>query len=173
MDIRNENLLIRYATINDAGILCKWWNDGKIMAHAGFPNGINTTEEKIKNQILEETDDTTRRWIIEIDGKPSGEMNYRNKGNETAEIGIKICDFTKQEKGHGTKLLKMFIKYLFEKLKYKKIILDTNLNNKRAQHVYEKIGFKRIGIRENVWKNQLGELQTSIDYELLLEEYRE
>ena len=167
MEIRNENLLIRHVTINDAKILCKWWNDGKIMAHAGFPNGINTTEDKIRTQILEETDETTRRWIIEIDGSPSGEMNYRNKGNETAEIGIKICDFTKQEKGYGTKLLKMFINHLFNELKYKRIILDTNLNNKRAQHVYEKNGFKKPGTGENSWRNQLGELQTSIDYELL------
>ena len=44
MKLRNDNLLIRYATKNDAAILCKWWNDGKIMAHAGFPNGINTSE---------------------------------------------------------------------------------------------------------------------------------
>jgi RimJ/RimL family protein N-acetyltransferase len=144
MELKQENLLIRYATTNDAKILCKWWNDGKVMAHAGFPNGINTTEEKIINQILEETDETTRRWIIEIDGEPSGEMNYRNKGNKAVEIGIKICDFEKQGKGYGTKLLKMFIKYLFNELKYDKVILDTKLNNKRAQHVYEKIGFKKL-----------------------------
>ena len=144
MELNQENILLRYATVNDAKILCKWWNDGKIMAHAGFPNGINTTEEKIIEQILEENDDTTRRWIIEIDGEASGEMNYRNKGNNVAEIGIKICDFDKQEKGYGSKLIKMFIQYLFDKLKYKRIILDTKLNNKRAQHVYEKIGFKKI-----------------------------
>jgi RimJ/RimL family protein N-acetyltransferase len=144
MELKQENLSIRYATINDAKVLCKWWNDGKIMAHAGFPNGINTTEEKIRNQIMEETDETTRRWIIEIDGEPSGEMNYRNKGEKTAEIGIKICDFEKQEKGYGTQLLKMFMKYLFNELKYNRIILDTKLNNTRAQHVYEKIGFKEV-----------------------------
>jgi RimJ/RimL family protein N-acetyltransferase len=161
MELRQDNLLIRYATINDAKILCTWWNDGKIMAHAGFSNGINTTEEKIMKQISEETDDTTRRWIIEINNEPSGEMNYRNKGNNTAEIGIKICDFNKQEKGHGTKLLKMFIEYLFEQLPYKKIILDTKLNNKRAQHVYRKIGFEKTGMDE-----------VAIYYELLKEKYK-
>jgi RimJ/RimL family protein N-acetyltransferase len=149
MELRQENLLIRYATINDANILCNWWNDGKIMAHAGFPDGINTTEEKIRKQILEETGETTRRWIIEIDGEPAGEMNYRNKGNNIAEIGIKICDFNKQEKGNGTKLLKMFIRHMFEQLMYEKVILDTKLNNKRAQHVYEKIGFEKTGMDEN------------------------
>jgi RimJ/RimL family protein N-acetyltransferase len=162
MELRQNNLLIRYATLNDAKILCNWWNDGKVMAHAGFPDGINTTEEKIMKQISEETDDTTRRWIIEIDNEPSGEMNYRNKGNNTVEIGIKICDFEKQEKGHGTKLLKMFIKYLFEQLKYKRIILDTKLNNRRAQHVYEKIGFKKTGMDE-----------IAIYYELVHEKYKE
>jgi len=148
MELRNNNLLIRYATKNDANILCKWWNNGKIMAHAGYPNGINTTVEEIEKQLSEETDETTRRFIIEIDNEPSGEMNYRNKGNNIAEIGIKICDFDKQEKGYGTILLKMFIKYLFEELIYDKIILDTKLNNKRAQHVYKKIGFTETRIDE-------------------------
>jgi RimJ/RimL family protein N-acetyltransferase len=89
-------------------------------------------------------------------------MNYRNKGNNIVEIGIKICDFSEQEKGYGTKLLKMFIKYLFEKLDYKKVILDTKLNNKRAQHVYKKIGFEETGVDEN-----------AIYYELLKEKFKE
>lgn len=49
---------------------------------------------------------------------------------------------------------------------YELIFLDTNLKNTRAQYVYELLGFKKIAINENSWKNQLGELQTSIDYEL-------
>jgi RimJ/RimL family protein N-acetyltransferase len=35
----------------------------------------------------------------------------------------------------------MFIKYLFQEMNFEKIILDTKLENERAQHVYEKIGF--------------------------------
>jgi RimJ/RimL family protein N-acetyltransferase len=49
---------------------------------------------------------------------------------------------------------------------YKKIILDTNVKNTRAQHVYEKLGFKKLRVNENAWKDQLGEYQASIDYEL-------
>jgi RimJ/RimL family protein N-acetyltransferase len=101
MFIRNNNLTIRNANSNDAPILCKWWNDGKVMAHAGFPNGLGTSEAIIIQQLAGDTDEIHRRLIIEIDEVPSGEMNYRNKGNEVAEIGIKICDFSKQEKGHG------------------------------------------------------------------------
>lgn len=64
----------------------------------------------------------------------------------------------------------MLIHSLFSNYGYKKIILDTNLNNTRAQHVYEKLGFKKIRVKNNSWKNQLGELQSSVDYELV-EEY--
>lgn len=166
MFIQNYNLTIRNATLNDAAILCKWWNDGKVMAHAGFPNGLGTLEEKIIQQLSGDTDEIYRRLIIEVDGVPVGEMNYRNKGNDIAEIGIKICDFSKQEKGHGRKLLSMLINALFKDLGYKKVILDTNLNNLRAQHVYEKLGFQKLRVNVDTWKNQLGELQSTIDYEL-------
>jgi len=98
-------------------------------------------------------------------------MNYRNKGGGTAEIGIKICDFTLHDRGLGKILLSMLIFSLFYDMGYHKIILDTNQNNKRAQYVYEKLGFTKTGIRENSWKNQLGELQTSIDYALIPENF--
>ena len=59
----------------------------------------------------------------------------------------------------------MLINELFH-MGAKIIILDTNINNTRAQHVYEKLGFKKVKVRYDSWKNQLGELQSSIDYEL-------
>ncbi len=171
MFIKYQNIVVRNTTLVDATILCNWWNDGKIMAHAGFPKGINTTEEAVKQKLLDDTDETHRRLIIEADGVPIGEMNYRNLGDNIAEIGIKICDFTKQEKGYGSKLLSMLIIYLFKDLGYNKIVLDTNLNNLRAQHVYEKLGCKRVRENIDVWKNQLGELQSTVDYELIEEDF--
>jgi len=142
-----DDITLRHATIADAKLLCQWWNDGPIMAHASFPNGVNTTEETVISLISKETDNTIRRWIIEIGGEPSGEMNYRNMGDNIAEIGIKICDFTKQDKGYGSKILTLFIGYLFNSLKYTKIVLDTKPDNKRAQHFYEKLGF--VKTKEN------------------------
>ena len=173
MYLHKDNLTIRNATADDAEILAGWWNDGKIMAHAGFPNGLNTTPEKVALQLAADDDNIHRRLIIEVDSSPVGEMNYRRKENETAEIGIKICNFEKQEKGFGTKFLLMLIRSLFLDLGFERIILDTNLNNTRAQHVYEKIGFKKLQVRTDSWKDQVGKLQTSIDYELHKEDFVE
>lgn len=161
-----KNLRIRNATSDDALLLCQWWNNGKVMAHAGYPNGLNTNQQKIIQELSTDSDDTYRRLTIEADDIPIGEMSYRNMGNKAAEIGIKICEFDKQEKGYGTLFLKMLITDLFSR-GYKIIVLDTNLNNTRAQHVYEKIGFRQLRINHNCWKNQQGELQSSVDYQLL------
>ena len=45
--IQYENLTIRQAEVADAKQLAAWWNDGAVMAHAGFPNGLGTTEEEV------------------------------------------------------------------------------------------------------------------------------
>lgn len=109
--------------------------------------------------------------MIEYRGVAIGEMSYYNNGNCVAEIGIKICEADDQEKGLGRVLLSMLIRELFS-MGYEKIILDTNLKNTRAQHVYELLGFKKVRINENSWTNQVGELQSSVDYELEPEDFR-
>ena len=171
MLLKHNNLIIRNATEKDAEQLAMWWNDGKIMAHAGFPNGTGQTAQSIANNLQEDTDTTHRRLIIEMANMPIGEMNYRNKGSQTVEIGIKICDFSKQNKGVGKILLSMLISALFKDFGYQKIILDTNLKNKRAQHVYEQLGFTKLRVNQNSWTNQIGELQSSIDYELYQKDF--
>lgn len=51
-------------------------------------------------------------------------------------------------------------------MKYWKIVLDTDLNNLRAQHVYELLGFDRVRVNEDAWTDQLGNKRSSVDYEL-------
>ncbi|MDO5153633.1 MAG: GNAT family N-acetyltransferase [Eubacteriales bacterium] len=80
-------------------------------------------------------------------------MVYRNIGSRTADIGIKICERSFQEKGIGRIALSLLVQYLFDN-GYTKIVLDTNLNNTRAQHVYEKLGFQRLRVNPDSWQNQ-------------------
>lgn len=171
MFLKHNNLIIRNATVDDADQLSLWWNDGKVMAHAGFPHGIGQTAQEIAASLKTDTDNTRRRLMIEIDNVAVGEMNYRNIGNRTAEIGIKICDFSKQNKGFGKILLSMLIFSLFNDMRYQRIILDTNVKNERAQHVYEQLGFKKLRVNKDSWRNQVGELQSSIDYELYQKDF--
>lgn len=143
----------------DAKQLAAWWNDGAVMAHAGFPNGLETTEgeviEGLGNGLM----------VIEESDCLIGECNYRDVSDSVAEIGIKICKTDCQNRGVGRKVLSMLIGWLF-KNGYSKIVLETNLTNTRAQHVYESLGFRKVRANIDSWKDQLGQLQSSVDYEL-------
>lgn len=164
------NLSIREVTIKDASQLCEWWNDGKIMNHAGFPKGINTTLEIVTKQITMQNNLESRHIILYC-ATPIGEMVYRIINKKTCKIGIKICNFSMQNKGYGKIILSLFIDGLFHEYNFERIILNTDLNNKRAQHVYEQLGFKKVCINENSWRDQEGNLRSTIDYELIEKQF--
>lgn len=162
--IQYENLTIRQAEVADAKQLAAWWNDGAVMAHAGFPNGLGTTEEEIIEGF------GNGCMVIEESDRLIGECNYRNIADGVAEIGIKICETDCRNRGVGRKVLSMLIGWLFRN-GYSKIVLDTNLTNTRAQHVYESLGFCKVRTNIDSWKDQLGQLQSSVDYELVEKDF--
>ena len=159
MHIKYKNLTIRDAMAADAEQLTAWWNDGAVMAHAGFPNGLGTTIEEVITGLGD------GRLVLEEDDRLIGEACYRKVGEGIAEIGIKICETDCQNRGLGRIILSMLISWLFER-GFEKIVLDTNLTNKRAQHVYESLGFQKMRVNVDSWTDQLGNKQSAVDYEL-------
>ncbi|MFW6319283.1 MAG: GNAT family N-acetyltransferase [Bacillota bacterium] len=172
MILYHERGAIRKATSNDdANTLAKWWADGNVMAHAGFPLGIKTDVEKLKQRLSNQSKNDIL-WIIEDDDHlPIGEMHYTIEA-EKATLGIKICDATKHNKGLGTTILKRMIAHLFSAYPVNYIWLDTMIENTRAQHVYESLHFEKINILKDAWKDQLGNLRTAIEYKLTRETYK-
>ncbi len=171
MILQERELTIRSAVPDDAEILTAWWNDGAVMAHAGFPNGLGTTAERVRAQIRRNEPGVSELLIVLCDGVPIGEMDYRSESKAFAEIGIKLCVSSMQNRGLGKRLLALLLEQLFE-LGFRTIRLDTNPNNLRAMHVYETLGFRRLGIRVDSWTDQLGRLQSAVDYELRPEDLK-
>lgn len=159
MHIKYKNLTIRDAMTADAEQLTAWWNDGAVMAHAGFPNGLGTTVEEVIAGL------GNGRLVLEEGERLIGEACYRKVGEAIVEIGIKICETDCQNRGLGRIILSMLISWLFER-GFEKIVLDTNLTNKRAQHVYESLGFQKMRVNVDSWTDQLGNKQSAVDYEL-------
>ena len=159
MYIQYDTLLIRDAVTVDAQQLTAWWNDGAVMAHAGFPLGLGTTVEKVIAGL------GNGRLVLEENERLIGEACYRKVGEGIAEIGIKICETDCQNRGLGRIILSMLISWLFEQ-GVEKIVLDTNLTNLRAQHVYESLGFQKLRVNIDSWTDQLGNKQSAVDYEL-------
>lgn len=159
MELHYQQITIRQATAADAPLLADWWNDGRVMAHAGFPMGLGITEQEVSAYL------ENGNLILIFNDRPIGEMNYRHIDSNTAEIGIKICLSDFQSKGIGKIALSMLIEELFRN-GYTRINLDINLKNIRAQHVYERLGFQKTRINYNSWQNQLGQLESSVEYTL-------
>lgn len=171
MELQYENITIRNVSVTDAELLARWWNDGSVMAHAGYPNGLGTTARKVAGQIRQESDSTVRRYMILLDGDRVGEMVHRQINPRVCEIGIKICQPEKQNQGYGKKILSLFISGLFDCLGYERIQLDTALENTRAQHVYESLGFQKLGVNRDSWIDQMGISRSSVDYALTRDQF--
>lgn len=97
---------------------------------------IKYDEQKnfVKNYLEKLEFHPFQSWnIIEIDGKKAGSLTLHKKNNE---IGYWLLpEF--QNKGFGTQSIQQFIK--FNKKSF--YTIRSHINNKRSQHIAEKLGF--------------------------------
>lgn len=56
MKVEYLDICIRNAQKEDCEQLAIWWNDGAVMAHAGFPNGLGTCASEVGKQIATDQD---------------------------------------------------------------------------------------------------------------------
>ncbi len=68
------------------------------------------------------------------------------KPHNRAELGVSIHNPAHLSRGYGTDAIRVIIWVGFQILGLHSIYLDTMADNERAIHVYEKVGFKRVGI---------------------------
>ncbi|MDX2165009.1 MAG: GNAT family N-acetyltransferase [Gammaproteobacteria bacterium] len=71
--------------------------------------------------------------------KPKGLFTDENKG--TFCMDLFIADEDKLNQGLGTKIVKQFTDFIFDRYKAKVILIDPASTNKRAIRCYEKAGF--------------------------------
>lgn len=71
--------------------------------------------------------------------------------NQCAEIGIFIGDEENRNRGLGTEALRLILDYAFNTLNLHNIELGVFSFNSRAIRCYEKIGFKKVGVRRECY----------------------
>lgn len=172
IDYDGNQILIREANKDDVDIFYKWWNDGTIMSHAGFPQGLGISKTAIEG-IINRNSHKEKRFLILVSGRPIGEMHYRFTQEKTAVIGIKICNSDFRKKGFGTTAIGQLLEIVFRDLDCERVQLDTASENIAAQEFYSKIGFRQKELKTNNWTDQNGNLPSSVEYELTYEEWKE
>jgi RimJ/RimL family protein N-acetyltransferase len=91
--------------------------------------------------------DPARMWYAierRADGELIGALSLREIVKPTsARLGIRLgADFV--DRGYGSEALRLFLPHYFRTLGFERLLLDVAATNRRAIHVYEKLGFRRI-----------------------------
>lgn len=93
------------------------------------------------------TNATRRRFVIRNEtGELIGTVGLRNLNFRAGQgtLGI-IIRADAVDRGYGTDAIRALLRYAFESLGLRRVLLDVAETNVRAQHVYEKLGFAVTG----------------------------
>lgn len=104
---------------------------------AGLQNTFNGLE-----QFFQGISDTTY-WIGYDNDTPFAFLITSPEGDEATTLDLFICDLNYLGKGFSVSMIQDFLISHFSHVK--KVLIDPEAANKRAIHVYEKVGFKIIG----------------------------
>jgi RimJ/RimL family protein N-acetyltransferase len=159
----------------DIIIINKWRNDPDLVASLGAPfRYINAdVDNEWFDNYMHNRNNAVRCAIIgsENDGIIGiVSLVLIDTLNQSAEFHIMIGDKENQGKGAGTFAVKAMLDHGFFDLNLRRIELAVLVDNHKAQHLYEKIGFRKEGTKRQVRfkKNKFVDMH---QYAILKEEY--
>ncbi|MBN1858332.1 GNAT family N-acetyltransferase [Candidatus Bipolaricaulota bacterium] len=152
-----DRLYLRPLGEADLGLCMTWINDPELIVFLDrrLPMGLEQERSWLKNQY---GDPSSFSLAIVL---KDGDMHIGNCGlhrinrfDRSAEFGIMIGDPESREKGYGTEAGRLLIDYAFHELNLHRVGLRVFSFNKRAQAMYEKLGFVLEGIeRESYFRH--------------------
>lgn len=141
--IKSEHLSFKKMQLEDVGQF-RNWGKHKSKMYDDY-NFSEQTEEGVKSWYEWKTNvKMSTYYTIFLKERAIGYISFKNQKPilKTAELGI-VLDPNYINKGFGYETLIEMIKFYFMKLGYSKIYLDVAKYNKRAYHLYKKIGFEK------------------------------
>jgi aminoglycoside 6'-N-acetyltransferase len=115
----------------------------------------------------------TYTYLIETGGGAVGLIQFEEVPDpdyKQASIDLAL-DGAHQGRGLGTSALRVLIRYLIETRGHHRISIDPAAGNSRAIHVYEKVGFKPVGIMRAYERGPDGTWHDNLLMDLLAAEF--
>lgn len=170
-----EKTIVKSMDMEEVPKLSDWTdNEDPIFFDYNFP--VLKREEQI-NWFKKKSSGTKRLFTIQdFDQNVIGYMSLRNVNIilRRAEFGI-VLNPAVMNKGYGSDALKVLIKWFFEELGYRQLVLTVALYNKRALHIYKKLGFDYVSIIYETYDNPLFDPfsgENAAEYAKLFRKYR-
>ncbi|MFW9924887.1 MAG: GNAT family N-acetyltransferase [Candidatus Thorarchaeota archaeon] len=148
-----EKVTLRQFELTDLNDIAKYWNTISLRRELGtvVPKSLQDLEEWIRNTWVEKQ--AGRGYFFAIVDKKTKELlgycslkNVRNI-NRSATVTIAIFDERNRGKGFGTDAMKVLLLVGFGYLNFHRIGLNVFETNSQAIKVYEKVGFKKVGLQ--------------------------
>jgi len=93
-------------------------------------------------------DDSVEEWVVELDGAVVGFVQFSEEPHDDyrhADIDMLLATAVHGQ-GLGTDTMRAITRYLIEQRGHHRLTLTTWPHNARAIHVYEKVGFRQVGV---------------------------
>ena len=169
--IYNGEFRLRLADKKDLPFITKLRTSPDVQEQLGTYLITNETKQERWLEALQ-NDKENMYMILEFNGTPVGEVRI----NDIDYINRSICvggDISEEYRGngYGQEMYNLIFKLGFDILGMHRICLLVSANNKRAIHLYEKMGFLQEGCqRQALLKN--GKYVDFLMMSILEEEYR-
>ena len=170
--IEGERVLLRPARPEDAEAYLALTEDQESMRLTGTQRSF--TREDVARwlaAIAERDDRIDLAIVVRATGELVGEvvLNEYDPTNRSANIRIGLLT-AHANKGYGSEALRLMVAHAFERVGLHRLELGVFAFNPRAIHVYEKLGFRREGVRRDalLWD---GAFHDQIDMAILEDEY--
>jgi RimJ/RimL family protein N-acetyltransferase len=173
-----QKVVLRSFELNDSDYIWKHFNNLKLRQFMGraLPQSLVEIKEFIQATWVERQ--RGNRFFFAFNDKTTGQLigavnlQMLNKISRSACLGIWIYEEKNWEQGYGTDAMRVVLKIGFDYLNLHRIELSVYPDNKRAIHVYEKLGFKIVGEqRERRFMN--GKYKNEVLMDILEDEWRE
>lgn len=156
MKIKGEKIYLKPISVNHAKTFIKWFDDPEVIKYTIIKPMTLAEEIKWIKERKENKKDEIWCIFIKTTGELIGNVGAHNLDNPNKyfNVGIVIGKKKYWGKGYGTDAFKTLIKYLFEKKRARKLILDVRRENKAAIQVYKKCGFKIVKKFNKFWERE-------------------
>jgi len=153
--IYSERIRLRRNERSDISKFVEWLNDPEVRRHLSMNLPISQANEEQWFENMLKLPASEQPFGIEIREDVPGVDTWRLIGNcsfmdinwtvRSAEAGIFIGDKTCWNKGYGTEVMRLLLRYGFETLNLNRIYLRVDEDNKGGVRAYEKAGFVHEG----------------------------
>lgn len=138
----NQELVFSFAPAESSqrNLLHQWFEQKHIkewMHGVGLQSTLNGLEKFFQRETA------TTYWIGYDKNIPFAFLITSPEGNDAITLDVFICDPNYLGKGIAVTMIRDFLIGQFPNVK--RILIDPEATNKRAIHVYQKVGFKIIG----------------------------